>query len=143
MLRLAAVLAALLVTPAVGAAQSLVGVWELTHYDNNAGEGEQLQPAYSAWFDNGYYVLMWVTQDDPRPTYDEDATDAELVAAWGPLLAEFGTYEVSGSSYTRTVLVSKNPSAMGNTLTRDFSVQGNELVTTSPNGATFTYRRVR
>jgi hypothetical protein len=146
MLRLVTVLTILLVSPALGAAQSpLVGVWQVLTAENPDGEVTEItQPRYSAWFDNGYYVLMWDLAAEPRATLGDDPTDAELVAAWGPVLAEFGTYEVSGSSYTRHALVNKNPNSQGVTLaTREFSVEGNTLRTTGAGLNTFTYRRVR
>lgn len=147
MYRVVIALTVLLLMPALGSAQSpLVGVWELTRFENVAGaeDGAPTESAYSAWFANGYYVIMWETSDGPRPTYGDDPSDAELVAAWTPLAAQFGTYEIDGSTYTATQLVAKNPSGQGNSYTREFSVEGNTLVTRATGGgATYTYRRVR
>ncbi len=145
MYRFVIALTVLLATPMLAVSQSpLVGVWEMTYFETAAGEeGEPTEPSYSAWFDNGYYVVIWDTSEGPRPTYGDDPSNAELLAAWTPFVAQFGTYEIDGSSYTATQLVSKNPSAQGTSFTRDWSVDGNTLVTTVPGGATWTYRRVR
>jgi hypothetical protein len=141
----AVALAAILSMPAAAAAQSPVGVWRVTHWKNANGEGVQIQPAYTAYFPNGYFVIMWEASDGPRPSLPENPTAAEQHAAWQPLVAQFGTYTVSGSDITYTVLVSKNPASMregGNTYTRGFTIQGNTMTTNGPT-STYTYARVR
>lgn len=138
-----AALAALSI-PTPGTAQSPVGVWRLAHWENSSGEGEQVQPAYTAYFANGYFVVIWEATDEPRPNLTENPTDAERVAAWMPFVAQFGTYEVNGSEITSTQLVAKNPASMrpgGNTYTRSFSIRGNTLTTSSPT-STYVYTRV-
>lgn len=138
-----AALAALMV-PTPGAAQSPVGVWRMTHWQLSTDEGDAGQPAYTAYFDNGYYVVMWETSEGPRPNLPQNPTDAQRVAAWGPFTAQFGTYEVSGSQITYTRLVSKGPAGMrpGNqSYVRNFTIRGNTL-TTSSETATYTYQRV-
>jgi len=141
----AAALAAMLLVPALAAAQSPVGVWKMTHWSNSNGEGEQVQPAYTAYFANGYFAIMWEGADAPRPNLPENPTAAQQHAAWQPFAAQFGTYVVNGSEITSTQLVSKNPASMrpgSNTYVRSFTIRGNTLTTTSAT-ATYTYTRVQ
>jgi len=140
-----AALAAILMIPSMAAAQSPVGVWRMTQWQNTSGQGAAGQPAYTAYFPNGYYVVMWETSEGPRPNLPENPTAAQQHAAWQPFAAQFGTYTVSGSDITYTQLVSKNPGAMrpgSNTYTRTFSINGNTLTTRSET-ATYTYTRVQ
>jgi hypothetical protein len=137
-------LVAMLAIPSVGTAQSPVGVWQMTHWENATGQGEVPQPAYTAYFDNGYYTVMWEMGDAPRPSLGDDPTDAQRLAAWTPFAAQFGTFEVSGSDIRYVRLVSKDPEDMrpGNqSFVRGFRVEGNTLTTYSET-ATYTYRRV-
>jgi len=52
--------------------------------------------------------------DRPRPTLEDanHATADELRSAWGPFVAEAGTYELSGNVITMSPIVAKNPAAM-------------------------------
>lgn len=142
----AAALAVISMAPSVAAAQSPVGVWQLTHFKTTTDEGDVSQPAYTAYFANGYYVVMWETSDGPRPNLPENPTPAQQQAAWAPFGAQFGTYTVSGGEITYTELVAKNPASMrpgSNMYTRSFSVRGSTLTTTVDGGAVYTYTRVR
>jgi hypothetical protein len=62
-----------------------------------------------------HYSRVEVHADNPRPVVADvaKATADELRAAWGPFVAEAGTYEVSGNVITMRPTVSKNPAAMG------------------------------
>jgi hypothetical protein len=136
--------AVLIGTARPATAQSPVGVWRMTHWENANGEGPAPLPAYTAYFDNGYYTVIWELGDTPRPDLPENATEAELLAAWQPFTAQFGTYQVNGSDITYTRLVSKTPQNMrpGNqSYVRSFRISGNTL-TTFTETATYTYRRV-
>lgn len=65
----------------------------------------------------------------PRPSAPvENASAAQLMAAYGPFVTQFGTYEVSGDLITETVLVAKNPENAGNSSTRRFRIEGNTLI---------------
>lgn len=139
------------VAPTMVSAQSLEGVWRLVGYELDAGSGRVTAPAYTAYA-NGHFTIMWVTTDFPnapaqRPAYDANSGPEDLVAAWGPLVAQFGSYVVNGSTITYTQLVSKNPSAMlpaNRTYSRDFRVTGNMLETRGGDPvAVYRYERVR
>jgi len=143
----ASALAAALSYPSQAAAQSPVGVWQMTHFRTATDEGDVSQPSYTAYFANGYYVVMWEMSEGPRPNLPENPTPAQQQAAWAPFAAQFGTYTTSGGEVTYTQLVSKNPAAMrpgSNTYTRGFRINGNTLTTSAVDGSTvYTYTRVR
>ena len=63
-----------------------------------------------------HYSRVEVQSDGPRPVLAEvaKATADELRAAWGPFVAEAGTYEVTPDGLvTMRPIASKNPAVMG------------------------------
>ena len=63
-----------------------------------------------------HYSRVEVQSDGPRPILADvaKASADELRAAWGPLVSEAGTYEVtSGGLVTMRPIASKNPAVMG------------------------------
>jgi hypothetical protein len=62
-----------------------------------------------------HYSRVEVQADGPRPVLADvtKATADELRAAWGPFVAEAGTYEVTGDYITMRPIASKNPAVMG------------------------------
>src|SRR5215204_6509504 len=58
-----------------------------------------------------HYSRVEVQADGPRPVLAEvaKASADELRAAWGPFVAEGGTYEVAGNLITMRPIASKNP----------------------------------
>jgi hypothetical protein len=61
-----------------------------------------------------HYSRVEVHSEGPRPMLGDvaKATADELRAAWGPFVAEAGTYELTGNVLTMRPLVAKNPAAM-------------------------------
>jgi hypothetical protein len=62
-----------------------------------------------------HYSRVEVQADGPRPIPADvaKATADELRAAWGPFVAEAGTFETTGDSITMRPIASKNPAIMG------------------------------
>lgn len=62
-----------------------------------------------------HYSRVEVQADGPRPVVADvaKASADELRAAWGPFVAEGGTYEVAGNLITMRPIASKNPAVMG------------------------------
>ena len=62
-----------------------------------------------------YYTRVEVQAEQPRSLLPNPATATadELRAAWGPLVAEAGTYESTADTITMRPIVSKNPAVMG------------------------------
>ena len=149
------VLSVLALTPVLASAQSLQGVWRgtrmVTEGGSNAGtiSGSDVQPRL-LFYTQDHYSLVFVNGTEARPLIPQDPTDADLVAAWGPLAAQAGTYEVNGSTITYHIVVAKARNGMlpeNATYSREFRIDGNTLETSGTNQAgtvttTFTYRRV-
>ena len=78
---------------------------------------------------------MSVVSQSPRPNViirQQDAanlTTAEVMAAWGPLMAYCGTYSISGETVSLRAAVSKNPRPMtrGEAIVYSFRIEGNQL----------------
>jgi hypothetical protein len=100
-----------------------------------------------------HYSRVEVQADGPRPILADPAkaTADELRAAWGPFVAETGTYEITGDSITMRPIASKNPAIMGAGvfITYAYKLDGDTLSLTQqrnqagPFSAPFTLKLVR
>lgn len=110
---------------------SIKGVWravEQTINDRTLKDGS-LGVGFHVYTD-GYFAAVRESDVPPRPAAPADnATAAQLLATYGPFVAQFGTYEVAGDMITETVLVAKNVEAAGRSNTRRFRIEGNTLIT--------------
>ena len=96
-----------------------------------------------AIFHGKHYSRVEVHTEGARPRLKDPATASadELRAAWGPFVAEAGTFEVAGNNVTMQATVAKNPAAMMNGATSVYTYQrnGDSLTLTqtrTPSGAT-------
>ena len=74
-------------------------------------------------------------------------TAAELLAMWGPFVANAGTYDISGDSVTFRPMVAKMPEVMkpGNSATAQFKLEGDTLTLTlhiQPSNPIITLKRI-
>ena len=88
-----------------------------------------------------HYSRVEVQADGPRPILADvaKATADELRAAWGPFVAEAGTYEVTpGGLVTMRPIASKNPAVMGPGvfITYAYKLEGNTLSLTQQRNQT-------
>jgi hypothetical protein len=79
-----------------------------------------------------HYSRVEVQTDSPRPVLADvaKATADELRSAWGPLVAEAGTYELTPDGLiTMRPMASKNPAVMGPGvfITYAYKLEGNTL----------------
>ena len=70
--------------------------------------------------------------DHPRPIQPAlpevpKATAQEILAVYGPFVANTGTYEINRSELIMHPMVSKNPELMGGSVIYFFEIQGNSL----------------
>jgi hypothetical protein len=111
------------VTGAGAAAQptrgSVQGVWQMVEV-TTTGPGARTIPfpeprASLTIFTAKHYSRVEVQAEKPRsPLADiAKATADELRAAWGPFVAEAGTYEATGDRISMRPIASKNPAVMG------------------------------
>jgi len=100
------------------------------------------------------YSRVEVQADGPRPIVADvaKASADELRAAWGPFVAEAGTYEVTpGGLITMRPIASKNPAVMGPGvfITYAYKLEGDALLLTQqrnqngPFATPFTLKLVR
>jgi hypothetical protein len=95
----------------------LQGVWKVVEVKTtgpNAATYANPQPGLVI-FTAKHYSIMRVLSSEPRPDPPADtskATAAELLAVWGPLQANTGTYEIAGDKLTMHPMVAKNPAVM-------------------------------
>jgi hypothetical protein len=113
MLRLVAVLAVLLVTPALGAAQSLEGVWRGTEVEivngPNAGVTVLERPRLLN-FTDAYFFLVFENEGDPRPT--GQLSDDQILQASLRMQAWAGTYMRDGVDIIYNRHITINPNGM-------------------------------
>ena len=100
-----------------------------------------------------HYSRVEVQADGPRPVVADvaKASADELRAAWGPFVAEGGTYEVAGNLITMRPIASKNPAVMGPGvfITYSYKLEGDTLSLTQqrnqsgPFANPFSFKAVR
>jgi hypothetical protein len=131
-------LCALLLTSGIVPAQqksiSLTGAWEVTKIQMtgpNARTVTNPQPGLYL-FTGKYFSIMMVMGDHPRPIHPTlpevpKATVQEILAVYGPYVANTGTYEINGDTLIMHPMVSKNPELMGGSVIYSFEIHGNSL----------------
>ena len=112
---------------AVAADSPLVGAWQL--------DSEQSTQAALYLFTPTRYSMILAATNRPDVADTGKATADELRASWGPLLANAGTYEITGDLITIHPLVAKSPVVM--------KPGANEVYHFRIEGKTLTLRQVR
>ena len=132
----------LLAGPMAAAAQSIEGVWRLAEFES-ANLPAPTEVTGLMIFADGHYSRAFVRASEPRRPTDQSATPEEILAAWGPFIANSGTYTVDGSTLTFQVVVAKVPAAMRTSTTVEVRFEGDSLWLSgeSVEGATDTRQR--
>ena len=109
---------------------SIQGVWRIVEEHAGGRTITNPNPGFII-FTAKHYAGIRVAQDIKRPTVDDldTATAEQLLAVWGPFVAQFGTYEIKGDQLMQQVLVAKDPRNMGQRGVRRFKIEGNTLST--------------
>jgi len=112
-----AVAAGMVVTPSAEETNATFqGVWQTLEVVVPAVPGRTFRPeAALAIFHGRHYSRVEVHADQPRPLLANPAAASadQLRAAWGPFVAEAGTFDVNGRDLiTMRATVAKNPAAM-------------------------------
>jgi hypothetical protein len=110
---------------------ALPGVWRPVDARTGNAPGTASQPGLYV-FTRQHYSIMRVTSNTPRPNPPatlNQATAAQLIAAWDPFTANAGTYQVNGSELVTRPIVSKAPSFMttGSFIAYNWTVRGDTL----------------
>ena len=140
------------------AGASLQGAWQTVKISIAGASPRELtvvQPsAYLTIFTAKHYSRTEIQSDAPRPLLPDasKATADELRAVWGPVVAEAGTYDVSGDTLTLHPQASKSPAAMapGAFIVCTFKFDGATLTIAQqrnqagpyPSPVTFTLKRI-
>lgn len=113
---------------------SVIGVWrvtEITFKGPNERTVTQPQPGIVIVTPR-YYSRNIVTSDAPRPELPspDKLTDKQIADAFGPFIANAGTYEIRGDELTTKRITAKNPAEMrdGNFLTFTFRLEGRDTL---------------
>jgi hypothetical protein len=125
--RVGLILVAGALVAAYAADSPLAGAWQL-----DSGQSPQ---AGLYLFTQTRYSMMLAATNRPDIADTSKATADELRAIWGPLLANAGTYEISGDRMTIHPLVAKIPVVMKS--------GANEVYEFRIEGKTLTLRQVR
>jgi hypothetical protein len=154
MVRLVAVLAVLLVTPALGEAQRLEGVWLGTEVEIVNGPNAGVTPVQPRLliYTESHFMWAFVNSTEPRdllPPVNE-TSDSQLAAAAGSYQSSAGTYLRDGNSiiYNRRVdLIPNNMQPENQPLVREIRTLTRGLLETQATNADgittiLRYRRV-
>ena len=112
------------------------GVWRTLEVVVPGAAGRTFKPdATLAIFHGRHYSRVEVHAEQPRPLLADPATASadQLRAVWGPVVAEAGTFELSGNDViTMRATVAKNPAAMrdGASSVYTYRRQGDRLTLT-------------
>ena len=109
----------------------IYGVWQVVEQtiDGRTLSGVSLGLGFHVYTPK-YFAVIRETEAPPRAALasPNTATAAELLAAWGPFVAQAGTYEMSGDTVTERVLVAKDVTNMQKAgVMRRYRVEGNTL----------------
>jgi hypothetical protein len=115
---------------------TLQGAWKVTEFSTSISSASKItttaQPGIFI-FTKKHYSIMFLSIDKPRSEVPlKNPTDAQKVAAWEPLSANSGSYEITGTTLTTHPMIAKNPAVMkpGAFVTYDFKIQRNTLLLT-------------
>ncbi len=122
------------IAPAQQKSTSLTGAWQVTKVQITGPDAHTVtnpQPGLYL-FTGKYFSIMMVTGDHPRPIHPTlsevpKATPQEILAVYGPYVANTGTYEINGGTLIMHPMVSKNPELMGGSVTYSFEIRENSL----------------
>jgi len=121
----------LVITAETASSQTVVdGAWEVTYAVNDSLDSNQ---AGLYIFQGGYYSVLHVWADAPRPLYEEgEARDnveyEKLLSIILPVEGNSGRFQIEGSTLTMTPMVAISPNFMrGQSRSYSFSVSGDEL----------------
>jgi hypothetical protein len=124
--------------PTVVAAQSgpaeLQGAWTIQDVSNpRPPANPRNNPTGLVQFAGSHFSMM-ATQDSSRPALPDGgaakATADQLRATWGPLVANAGTFTVTGSTIRLANMIAKGPVASGNFAEWSFTLKGDSLTMT-------------
>ena len=116
----------------------LEGAWQLQEITTaKPGAGTPNKPIGMLLFTGNHFAVVSLLDSSPRPAIGASGQGAktieELRAAWGPVRAQAGTFQVSGDKVTLRATVAKGSEPMASDAFSEstFSVKGDTLVLVS------------
>jgi hypothetical protein len=133
-----AVFGVLMIVQSASAQGKIEGVWRVSEVwvgDPSAGtlKVAPTHPSLIIFTKKHFSFINIKTANGSRPDLPKkDATDAQKAAAWTPVAAFAGSYEVKGNIMTYRNIVDMDPNGMapGNFGTSEFKIEGDTLITT-------------
>ena len=117
-----------------GGRKPVEGVWKVSEIVvTGAGASSVPEPQPSlVTFTATHYSMMYVTGDQPRKLFSaEEPTNPEKIAAFDSLVANTGTYDVSGTALTLHPIVARNPNLMAGGFDKyQFRIEGTTMTLT-------------
>lgn len=123
----------------LSAQTKLDGAWKIVEASGHNSKGDwtwsPVQPSLFLFLD-GYYSIMLVRGDKPRPLMADTATrgnitEAEMRSIFTPFNANSGTYKVSGSTVTTKPMVALWPNFMeSGSASYDYRIEDGMLILT-------------
>ena len=113
--------------------KSIEGAWRAVEVTVSGPEPRTISPLQPnlTLITAKHYSHIDIHADGPRPSVADPAKASaeELRQAWGPVVAEAGSYELSGSTFVTHAVVAKNPATMaqGSFTTYAYRVSGDTL----------------
>lgn len=117
----------------LAAAQSnpLTGVWRVIEETTTGPGGKTISnpPPGLLIFTEKYFSFVRIDGETPRPDLTSSSTDADRLAALDRLLAQSGTYEISGTTLIRHRIVAGSPNNThaGDRNAASFKLEGKTL----------------
>lgn len=124
-------------TTAQSSRQTIQGVWRIVEATVSGPAARTIafgdRPNLTI-ITSSHYSRVEIQADKPRAALPDvsKATADELRAVWGPVVAEAGTYELSGNEIKMQPVASKNPAVMGSGvfITYEYKLEGRNLTLT-------------
>ena len=112
------------------------GTWQMTEYSESSSDTSftivSPQPGLFI-FTKGYYSIIYVSGNEPRPSLPDDytrstLTDEQIRSSFMGFFANSGKYELDGAKLTVFPIVALEPNYMSNTLSEyEFKIEGETM----------------
>ena len=131
-------LAVMLCIPTLVCAQArdpLAGAWEQISARNlTTGEAPPIAPApLHMIYTDGHYVQFRAATNRAKSDVPLENRTREQLLERSNAAGQYGTYEVSGTRFTRRIVSALEPSNEGREVTAEFKIDGDTLIVTGTN----------
>lgn len=117
-----------------GARKPIEGIWKVATIVVTGADASNVPNAQPGLliFTSRHYSMMYVLGSQPRtPFKTEEPTKDEKLAAFDSMVANTGTYELSGTTLIVRPAVARNPGFMGGGFDKyQFRIEGNTMTLT-------------